>query len=334
MSRQSIVSCRVRLARNLAGTAFPHMMSHAAREKLIGELGALFGSAAGGHAFTDLRLDDGNRTAARALMERHLISPEFAGEDAPHAVVLSEDGSISVMLCEEDHLRIQVFGDHLEPCCQKAGRLEDLVDEKFPLAFDEKLGYLTACPTNLGSGLRASALMHLPGLSETGAIRGLIHQAAAGGLTVRGFYGEGTQAAWGYYQISNAVTLGLCEQEIISALTDITGQISAAEEKAREKIRKDDPAGFEDRVWRAFGILRNARRVTTKEAMEHLSVLRMAASFGVPPHVTIEKIDGLSRDIWPCTLQENQKPPGYENARDEARAALLRKELGGLNHEQ
>lgn len=323
----SIVSYRIRLARNLAETPFPQFMSPAAREEMTKKLIELFSGAAGGKTFTALRLDGGNRQKARALMEQHLISPEFVGEDAPRAVILSEDRAISVMLCEEDHLRIQVFGGDLRACYETAEKLENLVDERFPFAFDEKLGYLTACPTNLGTGMRASALMHLPGLTETNAIRGLIQQITGAGLAVRGFYGEGTQAAWGYYQFSNSVTLGLTEHEAISALEDITAQIDRLEDQARKAVRQSDRVGFEDRVCRAFGILCNARRMTTKEAMEHLSVLRMSLPFGIVLENERETIDRLSRDIWPATLSESRSLPDDETERDEARACLLRETL-------
>ncbi len=312
----NIVSYRVRLARNLKGVPFPDNMDEKSKSELIKKLGEVFTQAGAGGSFTVLWLNDTNRIEARSLVEKHRISPEFAEKETPHAVVLSSDNTISVMLCEEDHLRIQVFGDDLSQAYKTAYKLEILTDEHFPFAFSEKLGFLTSCPTNLGTGLRASALMHLPGLTETQSIRRLIQQATSTGLAFRGFYGEGTQAAWGYYQISNSVTLGLSEQEIIGSLTDITKQINQAENMAMEKIRKNDAVGFEDRAYRAYGLLTNARRISTNEAMEHLSVLRMGGIPGIEKNV----VDSLSEDIWPAALTMAYNLPNDDYVRDEKRA--------------
>ncbi|MCL2081816.1 MAG: ATP--guanido phosphotransferase [Oscillospiraceae bacterium] len=325
MKQSAVVSYRIRLARNLSGMPFPGAMSNQDKNRMIQNLGSFLVGTAGKSEFTCLMLDQENRVAARALMEKHRISPEFAGQDSPHAVVLSKDDTVSVMLGEEDSLRIQAFGGNLSECYQTAHRVEVLIDERFPLAFSEKLGFLTACPTNLGTGLRASALMHLPGLTESQAMRNLIQQASSAGLTIRGFYGEGTQAAWGYYQISNSVTLGLSEQEIIQALTDIAEQIDNYEGQARENIRRNDPKGFEDRLYRAYGLLTNARRISTNEAMESLSVLRMGIEEF--PHIGIRDLDTLSGDIWPGALTEKYNLPDNGYLRDEKRAELLRESL-------
>jgi protein arginine kinase len=319
----SIVSYRARLARNIRGHAFPGRMDARARLALTEDVAKTLTQAAGGGAFTYLPLDKSSVTAA-ALRERRFISPEFAAEDAPHGVVLSADKTVSVMLCEEDHLRIQAFGDDLAACLRTAQDIETLIDETHPLAFDEALGYLTACPTNLGTGLRASALMHLPALSETPPMRRLIQQAGASGLAVRGFYGEGTQAAWGYYQISNAVTLGLDEQEIITTLSEVTGQIADFEQKARQSLYKSDPVGLTDRVWRAVGILQNARRITTKEAMDCLAAIRLGVSLDLLPGYDTQLADRLSQEVWPGLLSEAKGPFANQAERDEVRAAMLR----------
>ncbi|MDR1691787.1 MAG: ATP--guanido phosphotransferase [Oscillospiraceae bacterium] len=324
----SIVSYRARLARNLRGVPFPARMDDKARSELIRSVADTVTAVAGGNVFTYLSLDQNNRGVARALTERHLISPEFSAEDAPHGVLLSGDSTVSVMLCEEDHLRIQAFGHDLPACLTAAQDLETLIDETHPLAFDESLGFLTACPTNLGTGLRASALMHLPALTETQSMRRLIQQAGASGLAVRGLYGEGTQAAWGYYQISNAVTLGLTEQEIIGVLREITVKIDEREAQARQAIYGSDPMRFEDRVWRAAGTLTNARRISTQEAMEHLATLRTGALLGLLPGVEVKTLDSL--EVWPGCLTEAKGPFKDKFSRDEARAAYLRETLKPL----
>jgi len=300
-------------------------MDGRSRRDLIEAVGETLRSAAGA-GFTLLPLEKSSDTSA-SLMERRLISPEFAAEEAPHAVALSADGAVSVMLCEEDHLRIQCFGDDLGFCLDTAQRVEALIDGNSPLAFDENLGYLTACPTNLGTGLRASALIHLPALTETQSMRRLVQQAGASGLAVRGFYGEGTQSAWGYYQVSNAVTLGLTEGEIIEALGEVSAAFAELERQELQKLYKNDPLGFSDRVWRACGTLQNARRISTKEAMECLSSVRMGASLELLDNVTVNLADRLSREIWPGTLTEAAGPFISREARDEARAEVLRKTL-------
>ena len=327
MTNNSIVSFRVRLARNIRGYPFPGRMDARARQTLIGAAAQTLASAAGG-SFIYLPLEKHSGEAA-ALKERRLISLEFAAEDAPHGVALSSDKTVSVMLCEEDHLRIQAFGDDLAACLETAQNVETLIDEAHPLAFDETLGYLTACPTNLGTGLRASALMHLPALSETQSMRRLIQQAGASGLAVRGFYGEGTQAAWGYYQISNAVTLGLAEQEIITALSEVTGQIADFEQRARQSLYKNDAVGLTDRVWRALGILQNARRITTQEAMECLASVRLGVSLDLLPGFDAELADRLSQEVWPGLLSEAKGPFSSQSERDEVRASLLRAAMKG-----
>jgi protein arginine kinase len=328
MTNNSIVSFRARLARNVRGYAFPGRMDAAARRELMESAsGTLAGAPEGGFTFIPLEKNDGK---AAALRERRLISLEFAAEDAPHGVVLSADSAVSVMLCEEDHLRIQAFGDDLDRCLETAQGIEELFDQASPLAFDETLGFLTACPTNLGTGFRASALMHLPALTETQSMRRIVQQAGASGLAVRGFFGEGTQAAWGYYQISNAVTLGLSEREIVAALNEVSGQIAEFEQRARLSLIKLDPAGLNDRVWRALGVLKYARRITTKEAMECLSSVRLGISLDLLPGYGTQLADRLSQEVWPGLLAQSRGPFSSKAERDEARADFLREELKGI----
>ncbi|MCL1806726.1 MAG: ATP--guanido phosphotransferase [Oscillospiraceae bacterium] len=327
MINNSIVSYRVRLARNIKGHPFPGRMNAQEREEMSRSVAQTLTQAASGAAFTYLPPEKLEGVKAQALKERRLVSPEFA--ETPRGLILSADESVSVMLCEEDHLRIQTFsnGGNLSECLQKAQDVETLIDEKHPFAFDETLGFLTACPTNLGTGLRASALMHLPALTDTTSMRRLIQQAGASGLAVRGFYGEGTQAAWGYYQISNAVTLGLGEQEIITALAEVTSQIAEFELKARQTLYQNDPVGLTDRVWRASGILQNARRISTQEAMECLAAVRLGVSLDLLPGIDTELADRLSQESWPGLLHQAKGPFSSQMERDEIRATMLRQAL-------
>jgi protein arginine kinase len=327
VKNNSVISYRARLARNIRGYAFPGRMDARQRLALSDSVAKTLTEAAAGSVFTYIPPERLTGGTAIALKEQRLISPGFAAGSAPRGLVLSADGAVSVMLCEEDHLRIQVFGEDPDECLRTARNVEKLIGGAHPYVSDKELGYLTACPTNLGIGLRVSALMHLPALTETGAMRRLTAQAAENGLTVRGFYGEGTRAAWGYHQISNAVTRGLSGDEIAAAIVKVAEQIAALEERAGQELYRSDPAGLADRVWRAAGVLQNARRISTEEAMTRLAAVRLGVSLGILPGYDIKTIDRLSQEIWPGLLTRSKGPFTSQNERDEARAAVLREEL-------
>ena len=251
-----VLSSRIRLARNLVDFPFHSKISFEQREHLNEKVAsALKNINLGDNKLRFLKLNELSQLKRYSLVEQHEISREFAAEPEHRMLVLSEDHAISIMVNEEDHLRIQVMTNGLD--LRKAYRLcdqiDDVLDETLTYAFDEKLGYLTSCPTNLGTGLRASVMMHLPALEQTGLISKLTSTINKLGLTIRGTYGEGSSVIGSIYQISNQITLGITEQDAIQNLESVARQIIESEEKARESLKNQDSRRLEDVVFRSLG---------------------------------------------------------------------------------
>lgn len=323
------VSTRVRLARNLSDTPFPDAKNpDGSRASLDRIAAAMFGSDTG-ESFRLVDLTAVSNLEAVGLMERHLISPEFAEKKGPRGVLLSEDDGVAVMINEEDHLRIQALaaGLSLSDRLGAARRVDEAAEDKLPIAFDEKLGYLTKCPTNLGTGLRASAMLHLPALTDSGAIRQLSANAGKLGFAVRGLFGEGSTAKGALYQISNQTTLGFDEETITTRLEDVIGQFIAAERKTRAGAVERDGAGLSDRVWRAVGILAYARAISSDETMMLLSNVRLGTSLGMLEAPGIPELNRLLWEIQPANLLLGAGiPPDEADSvnRDALRAEKLR----------
>ncbi|MCL2747308.1 MAG: ATP--guanido phosphotransferase [Oscillospiraceae bacterium] len=325
------LSTRVRLARNVENLFFPNRMSREMAEEAIISLSAPLLRAAG-DGFTLMRLDQGNHLEARALVERHLISPELANSQRTRGVVLSVDERLSIMLCEEDHLRIQSFGSGLclENCLREALRIDDLIGGAVAYAFDEHLGFLTACPTNLGTGLRASVMLHLPALTEAGLMRDIVAAVGKMGLAARGLYGEGSEAYGALYQMSNQITLGQNEEEIIGHVSNVALRVVDRERTLRARIKKSQTYEYEDRVWRAMGILKHARRLPGEEGMRLLSDLRWGVSMG-DLDLPLSLLDELLEGIQPGVLTLGAMRPLRAAERDIARANYVRERLQGLH---
>ena len=321
------LSTRVRLARNLENLFFPNRLNREQAEEAIKTLSSPLLSTANG-MFQLTRLDQISRMEARALIERHLISPELANSPRPRGVILSSDHRLSVMLCEEDHLRIQSFssGLCLGNCLREAFRVDDLIGAAVTYAFDEHLGYLTTCPTNLGTGLRASVMLHLPALTAAGGMSGIVTAAGKMGLAVRGLYGEGSEAFGALYQISNQVTLGQSEEEIISRVDDVAMHIIERERALRAQVKNHQLHDYEDRVWRALGILKHARRLSGEEGMRLLSDLRWGVSMG-DLDLPLDLLDRLLEGIQPGILTLSSGRPLKAGERDAARAEYVRHQL-------
>ena len=326
-----VISSRVRLARNIADFPFPCKMTpeqyrqvnDKAREALMGS-GA---DVPGDFEFIDMQ----KLTPARAvsLAEKHLISPEFAQQRDGRALLLNRDESVSIMLNEEDHIRIQKLfaGLALDGALTEAWKYDDLLDERLHFAFDENLGYLTQCPTNLGTGLRASLMLHLPALAQSGALTNLAAALSKLGLTVRGTYGEGSAAKGAFFQISNQVTLGLTEQEAIDNLKGVAGQIIAQERASREALRKLG-VQLEDKIFRSYGMLKSARLLSADEFMALTSDVRLGAALGMLEGVKLETVDALVWEMQPATLIATAGRNLDAPARDELRARTVREKLG------
>ncbi len=276
------VSTRIRLARNLSGLPFPARMSSEQRKELNLKVknAVLQSNTPFAKSLKYIDMADVPQTEIAAMVERHIISPEFAEENADRAIIISADESISIMIGEEDHVRIQVIlgGLQLEKAYDTAEQLDSLLYNELHFAFDRNLGFLTECPTNLGTGLRASVMLHLPVTESNGEISSIAETVGKIGFTVRGMYGEGTKASASMYQVSNQITLGISEKNAIDNLKIITAQLIDKERKARNGLNK---IKLEDMCFRALGTLQNSRILSSKEMMDLLSRVKLGISMGI-----------------------------------------------------
>lgn len=323
-----VVSTRVRLARNLTHMPFPAGMTAEQREEVIGRIFEAFPSDGSG-AFQCIRMTALSEWEALSMVERHLISPNFTAHPEGEALLLSPDESVSVMIGEEDHVRIQAMhaGFALDEAFTAANCWDDFLDARLHFAFDDRLGYLTQCPTNLGTGMRASVMLHLPALQEKGVIQQLANTVSKLGLTIRGMYGEGSRSEGAMYQLSNQVTLGITEQEAIENLKSIVAQIVKEERSYREQLRAT-PA-LEDRIYRSLGILQNARLLSGKEFMSLISHVRMGAAMNILTSVDLNRISHLMIEAQPAALMQQAGCELEPAERDKRRAALVRERLKG-----
>lgn len=320
-----VVSSRVRLARNFAAERFPIKQDD---EEAMRVWKRVLDFTQGNEGYAFYRLDTASLAEKNGLVAAHLISPEHGKDDArKRAVVLKDDLSEAIMVNEEDHLRMQVFrpGLDLGDAWQAASALDDKIAHFGDYAFTDKLGYLSSCPTNLGTGMRASVMLHLPALSKSNK-RGVLNQVSKFGLTLRGFQGEGSEASGDLYQLSNQVTLGRSEEDILAGLGAATKQIVELERELRQKLMQNK-AALEDQCYRALGTLSFARSLSSKEAYELLSILRLGVSLGLIEGWNLAEVDELLIKVHPGHITFDAGQALNDNERDTARAALLRKEL-------
>lgn len=320
-----VVSTRIRLARNINEYPFPNKLNTKTRMELNNVIKeAIESDNKFGLRFIEMRTLA--RFEAASMAERHIISPEFASDLDGRALMLSADEDISLMLNEEDHIRLQVMksGFALDEAYAVANELDDMLSDKFNFAFDERIGYLTQCPTNLGTGMRASVMLHLPALTLSGQIHKLINTISKLGLTFRGAFGEGTKAVGDMYQLSNQITLGISEEFAVKNLKAITLQLCAQERAAREELLKD--ISTDDRIFRAYGILKWARLLSTKELMENLSLVRLGSVTG-KISIPIETVNELMVSMQPATINARAGQRLPEQERDSVRAAEVRNKL-------
>ena len=277
-----VVSTRIRLARNLEGVPFPSKMTESQKQELKAKVkSAVYESNTPySKSLKFIDMADIPENEIYAMVERHIISPEFAQNPMGGAIILSEDESISIMIGEEDHIRIQVImgGLNLEKAYDIAESLDSMLYSSLDFAFDSNLGYLTECPTNLGTGLRASVMLHLPVTESSGEIPRLSETVSKIGFTVRGMYGEGSKSSASLYQVSNQVTLGLSEKNAIENLKIITTQLIEKEQSARQSLNK---IKLEDTVFRAYGTLKNCRILSSDEMMTLISRIKLGVDMGI-----------------------------------------------------
>lgn len=318
-----VISTRIRLARNLKQYPFPARLDTKSR-LAVNEVIRKAVPAAAGLRYIEMK----TLTQAQivAFAEKHVISPEFASSADGRALLLSADEELSVMLNEEDHIRLQVMlpGLALEQAYDTADKLDTAINEQVEYAFDERLGYLTQCPTNLGTGMRASVMLHLPALAATNRIGALGSTVSKLGLTIRGAYGEGTAPMGDLYQVSNQVTLGISEKAAMENLKTIVLQIAAQERAARTEMLKTTET--QDLVYRAYGILKSARLLDTREFMELISRVRFGAVGGLLP-LDAKVPNALMIAMQPATLNARAGKNLSARERDELRAKLVREAL-------
>lgn len=278
-----IISSRVRLARNIKKYPFSTRISDEQAIKMIEEVKNAVLNTAQAEAFTFTAMGNIGYHQKLSLMERHIISPVLVEKKQPCGVLINEDETVNILLNEEDHLRIQAVypGEQIDEAWKIANCMDDFIEEQVEYAYDEEFGYLTACPTNVGTGLRASYMMHLPALEKAGQMQNVMEAVNKFGITVRGTYGEGTEALGSIYQISNQVSLGKSEEEIILNLKKVANLVIEQEKKMRDAIIQQHKDDFEDMIYRSYGILTNARKISAKEAMEYLSGIRQGFLLGL-----------------------------------------------------
>jgi protein arginine kinase len=328
-----VMTSRVRLARNLRGYPFPGFSQERQRIELLERARPVvedLPEMRDGYSedYTDL-----SKIRKQVLVERHLVSREHAARSSGCAVVVDRKQSISIMINEEDHFRIQGIrpGLNLTSAFEVVDRVDTELESLLPYAFDPKLGYLTACPTNLGTGMRASVMLHLPALVLTEQINPVIKAIGKIGLAVRGLYGEGTEALGNLFQISNQHTLGEAEPEIIAQIEKVIEGVVRSEVTARAKLKEDHQTMLRDQVGRAFAILRYAHILTSKEALNLLSMLRLGADLDLVGNCDRSLIDMLLLEIQPAHLQLNAARELSPEERDSMRAELTRARLQSID---
>lgn len=327
-----VCSTRVRLARNLKGLPFPDRAGQEEKERVIEKVRAAVtdSNSAISKDFKFVRLEDISGEEAVSLAERHLVSPEFISGRQGRAVLINSDESVSIMVNEEDHVRLQVLGpgQELSETLETADRLDTLLSEGLDFAYDKDFGYLTQCPTNLGTGMRASLTLHLPGLTESGSMGRIADNLSKLGFALRGAYGEGTRAVGEMYQLSNQITLGLSEKEAIGNLTSIAGQLAGQERKLREELCGS--IQWQDRIARAAGTLKTARVMPGEEAARLLSLIRLGVAQGLLEGADDGTVSGLSVRVQPATLMAGAGRRMEPGERDRVRADILREGLKEL----
>lgn len=324
-----VLTSRVRIARNISGIPFPNRADSKNKQRVFGAIEKAIKNNDYMHGSLVLKLDKIDQLDRQFLIERRLISREQATSPVGGAVMVSEKEIVSLMINEEDHMRMQILysGFRLLDAWRLADQLDTEFEKYIDYAFSPTLGYLTACPTNVGTGIRASAMLHLPALVLAKQIEQVIQAVVKLGLAVRGLYGEGTEASGNIFQISNQVTLGKTEEEIINNLEGVIRQIVGHERNARKLLVKNKLRYVEDRVGRAYGLLSYARTITSKETVNLLSALRMGVDLGVLPQVKRQTINELFIVTQPAHLQKLSKKKLSPTERDIMRADLIRERL-------
>lgn len=327
-----VISSRVRLARNVRAHPFPGWARKADRLAVLEVIKPAVESLPQMEDAFSEYLQDLSATEKQILVERHLISREHAAKSGGSAVVMNREQTLSIMINEEDHLRMQSIqpGFQLKTVFKSIDEVDTRLEETLDYAFSEKLGYLTACLTNVGTGMRASAMLHLPALVLDEKVNQVIQAVNKIGLAVRGLYGEGSEAMGNLFQISNQTTLGEREEDILGRLNKVIEQIIEHEMNARAALLQRKTVTLLDQVGRAFGILRHAHSIASKEALNLLSFIRLGIDLGSFPAGHRQQIDDLFTETQPAHLQRTSPTKLQTEDRDALRAEIIRRKLADL----
>lgn len=324
-----VISSRIRLARNLSDVPFVNRMDAEQRRGVVETLQNALRNASN-RAWQYVELDDLDELDRQLLVERHLISRQHAAGAGRRGVAVSPCETVAVMINEEDHLRMQVMrsGLELETIWAEIDGIDDRIEAEVPYAFHERYGYLTACPTNVGTGIRVSVMLHLPGLKLTGEIERVFRAARELRLAIRGLFGEGTEYLGDFFQISNQTTLGKSEEEIVHDFRhQVIPRIIEYERKARQTLLKERTLALDDKVWRSLGTLQSARTMSSEETLTHLSHVRMGVNLGRISEISLQTVNELFLLTQPAHLQRIQGERLNGEQRSVIRAEYIRRRL-------
>jgi protein arginine kinase len=325
-----VISSRVRLARNMAGFEFLPCLQPPRKQEILDKLNTVILSLDLGDKVFFIDVDHAAALERQLLAERHLISRQHAVGKGPRGVVVACGEAFTAMINEEDHLRMQVYaaGMNLEQCWQRINRIDDEIEKQVEYAFDSQLGYLTACPTNLGTGIRVSVMLHLPALKLTGQIEKFITAAKDSDLAVRGLFGEGTDAIGDFYQLSNQVTLGVREEQVVEEMSkNVVPRIVEYEKAARQVLLEEKVHSLDDKIQRALGVLKSACLISSQESLYLLSSVRLGVNLGRVPNVSLATVNELFLVTQPAHLQIRAGKMLDADQRDALRAQVIRQKL-------
>lgn len=324
-----VMTSRLRLARNLDGVSFANNTDEKQLTSILTQVNSAFSNNEVCDVENIFAMQDLDEIDRAILFERRLISPEFRSAGKGSGLVLGEKCTFSLMVNEEDHLRMQVIapGLQLHDLWESMNRIDDGLSRRLKFAFAEKLGYLTACPSNVGTGMRASVMLHLPAMLMSGQIEKIIHATESMGMIVRGAFGEGSKGVGGFFQLSNQTTLGESETGIIRRLETLVSRLVWLENNARIKLFHDNRSLVYDFIGRAYGSLKYAYTLTSEETMQHLSAIRLGVELNLLNHLTRDFVDRLIFSLQPGHLQYNKGNELTTEERDIARADTVRHAL-------
>ncbi len=327
-----VVSTRIRLARNIRKYKFPDLISLDESLELSEDIEKVMKEIKTKSKYEFYPIENLDILDKNIFVEDHLISPNLAKKTKGSSFFVREDGIVSIMVNEEDHIRIQTIlpGMDLEKAWEIASFLDDYLDRNLEYAYDEKYGYLTSCPTNVGTGLRASVMLHLPCLTMNGHINNVIEGISKLGLTARGLYGEGSQISGYLFQISNQTTFGEMEEDIVKKLKKVVLQIISRERSTRMYMVERNRNELEDKIFRSFGILKYSRMINSHEAMNHLSNIKLGADLDLIKNITSKEVIKLMIQSQPANLQKEFGSFMSEKERDIYRAEIIREKLTSM----